>query len=297
MSSIGTNIGTRGGTRSGVTIAKVVRGTPDATLYAFDPKQKAAIGALIDGFGRNFCTGTLVGDNVVLTAAHCVRHVDPSIIRFAIGEDASTPDKTFEVAEIRANPLWTMDAPGHDNALLFLRGSVLRYATPIPISRGVLPDLAGQQVQNVGYGATEPNGAGLNTQRWWTTQLVTQIDASSVVVDGRQVSSVCKGDSGSPSLYRFPDGQIRIIGTLHGGETTCIGLDRYARIDLDTDWLLSGGGKLRLPMGTQEAFVLPYVSVPGISPMFATVGWGTGLVLAGLLIGMLVGKRRRRNGR
>lgn len=290
MSSAGTKIGSRTGTRSGMQIAKVVRGTPDAMLYAFDPKQKRAIGALIDGYGKNFCTGTLVGDNVVLTAAHCIYGIDPSIVRFAIGEDSAAPDRTFEVAEIRANPLWDTRTPDHDSALLFLYESANMYATPIPINREPLANLIGSQVQNVGYGATDPVSSN-NTRRWWTAEPITQIDPNVFVVDGRQVSSVCKGDSGSPSIYRFPNGSLRVIGTLHGGETTCIGIDRYARTDVDALWLLSGGGAIQQAETPeqQQAFYIPHV--PVVQPLRAGIGWLPGMLLIGVFVGTLVGRR------
>jgi hypothetical protein len=288
VGNTGTSIGTRVGTRAGIQTAKVIRGTSDATLYTFDPKQKRAIGALIDGNGKNFCTGTLVGDNVVLTAAHCVRGVDPSIIRFAIGEDSASPDHAFDVAEIRVNPLWDTKTPAHDNALLFLYDSANAYATPLPINREPL-ELVGQQVQNVGYGATDPNSSN-NTKRWWTTEPVVQIAPDVFVVDGRQVSSVCKGDSGSPSIYQFPNGSMRVVGTLYGGEITCIGLDRYARSDADALWLRSAGGVLQQvdTPEQQQAFYVPHVSVK--KPLLATIGWPVGLLMGGLFIGTVVGR-------
>lgn len=284
---------TRAGTviaanRAGTQISKVVRGTPDATLYTFDPRQKLAIGALIDSYGKNFCTGTLVGDNVVLTAAHCVYGISPRAVRFAIGEDSASPIKTFEVAEIRTNPLWNTRTPEHDNALLFLRESANTYATPIPINREPLVSLVGRYVQNVGYGATDPASSD-NTRRWWTVAPVVQLDNRVIVVDGRQVSSVCRGDSGSPCIYKFPNGSLRIIGTLHGGETSCIGIDRYPRTDVDALWLLSGGGVLQQAdtPEQQEAFYVPHVPVE--QPIRAGLDWLIGMLLFGVVVGVAIG--------
>ena len=295
MATTGTTITTRIGLPTGTRISKIVRGTPDSTLYQFDAKQKRAIGALIDGSGKNFCTGTLVGDNVVLTAAHCVRGIDVDLFRFAIGNDVAQPDQVFDVVATRVNPLWDGATVAHDNALLFLKQSASRMTTPVPINRETVTSLIGQSVQNVGYGAIDPNNVGGNSQRWWTVEPVTSVDATSLIVDGRGVSSTCKGDSGSPSLYKFPDGQLRAIGTLYGGETSCIGLDKYARVDADSDWLLSGGGTIPLPYGTEQSFALPYVTVPEMQK--AGLGWWIGLPLAGMLVGMLFGRlatRRKR---
>jgi len=288
VATTGTTITTRTGLPTGTRTAKVVRGTADATLYQFDAKQKRAIGALIDGSGKSFCTGTLVGDNVVLTAAHCVRGIDTDLYRYAIGDDIAQPDQVFDVVASRANPLWDGKTVAHDNALLFLQQSASRVTTPVPINREPVNVLVNQSVQNVGYGAIDPNNVGGNTQRWWTVEPITSVDENSIVVDGRGVSSTCKGDSGSPSLHQFQDGQLRVIGTLHGGETSCIGLDKYARVDTDSDWLLSGGGTIPLPYGTEQSFALPYVTVPEMQR--AGLGWWIGLPLAGMLVGMVFGR-------
>lgn len=280
--------------RTGSSVGKVVRGTPDATMYGIDPKQKAAVGALIDATGKNFCTGTLVGDNTVLTAAHCVHNVDPDIIRFAIGEDSARPAHVFEVAKVRKNPAWIAGSPAHDNALLVLTESASAYAAPVFMNREPLTTaLVGQQAQNVGYGLTAVSG-GTNTRRWWTTEPVTQVAEKYVVVDGQQQSGVCKGDSGGPALYRFANGSLRVIGTLHGGETTCVGLDQYARTDADSTWLRDAGGIQVDTPEQQQAYTFPHVAVEQSFFEKAGIGWLIGGVLAGTAVGMLFGRIGRR---
>jgi hypothetical protein len=78
------------------------------------PSQQLAIGALLqyDGAWVNVCTGTLVTDRHVLTAAHARRitgpaRMDPSELRFAFGTDAASPLRTFGVRSVHVNPLYS----------------------------------------------------------------------------------------------------------------------------------------------------------------------------------------------
>lgn len=277
MSATGTTAGTQSGYPTGTIIMKIVMGIPDAVLYPFTAAQKNAIGAIVDRNGRNFCTGTLIGDNTVLTAAHCVKGKAPAALRFVTGVDAVQPTRRFDVAEVRSNPLWSGETAKHDNALLILKQSIVPYATPLPVNTKPLPRaLIGQRVQNVGYGATEPGGTGTNSIRWWTIEPVKTFDASTITVDGRGVSSVCSGDSGSPTLYRFEDGIVRVIGTLHGGQISCMGLDDFARVDLDAAWILAGGRTTPARLSAHKAEA---------APRRAWIGWAAVGVAGAVAIG------------
>lgn len=302
MTTAGTNIGGSSGLRTGASTGRVVstgtkilNGTVDATLFNIDERQKMAVGAILDGRGKNFCTGTLVGDNIVLTAAHCVKGMSPDSIQFALGPNSASPKRVFDIAAIKTNPLWN-GTPAHDNALLILYESATAYASPISINRERLSSsVIGYQVQNVGYGTTSTTSS-VNTEKWWTAEPVVQLDEGAITVDGRQVSSVCKGDSGSPTLYRFANGSLRVLGTLHGGEVSCLGLDKYARADLDTGWLMSAGGTLSVVDSAeqQQAYTIPHVTTE--RPFFKTagIGWIAGIAIAGLAVGAVFGRLTHR---
>ncbi len=218
---------------------------PDPTVADLSARQQAAVGALVGGGGGNFCTGTLIGDNAVLTAAHCVDGRIAADMRFALGPDAARPAYAFDFAAVHSNPLWEGSAD-HDQAVCLLDGLASELypdVVPIDINAEPLerldPAFLGRRVQNVGYGSTEPGGGGFNTLRWWTVERISDVGRAQYETDGLGESAVCFGDSGSPGLLTFPDGVIRVVGTLNGGDPSCVDRDHWARTDADQAWILS----------------------------------------------------------
>lgn len=238
------------------TRSRIVDGTEsfDPEVVALEEGQVLAIGAMLsrDWMGGGFsisCTATLVAERTVLTAAHCVRSwvglARPGDLRFAVGRDAADPVHVFEIAEVHANPDYTPWRRGaeqarDDTAVLILAESAVEAVPeirPIPVNRAPLPDgFLGSVVQNVGFGATDPRG-GDNTLRWWTVEPVTAVSAFDYTVYGGGVSSVCFGDSGGPGLWTFPDGVVRVAGTVSWGDPSCVGYDHFARTDDNLDFL------------------------------------------------------------
>lgn len=295
MSGTGTTAGNPAGGQAGTTALRVIRGSTGPSLYMLSRQQANAIGALVEphiGYCDGFCTGTLISTNVVLTAGHCVLGRDPRSFEFVIGGETAFPVKRIGITAVVVNPRWDRESAAHDNALVFLREAVpASIATPIPINRSPLPaNIVGKRVQNVGYGTTEPNAtSNVNPRRLWTVEPVNAVTSTDFSVDGGQVSSVCGGDSGSPSLFKFPDGVVRIIGTLHGGDVSCIGTDIFTRTDTDADWILSGGRRVyrdsRSEKSNRSSSVL---SAPNLQ-----LAVGSAVVLAGAAIVAIVACRRR----
>ncbi len=228
---------------------KIYSGERYPTGIDIPPGQVLAVGALTDPSGSNFCTGTLISDRVVMTAAHCVVErwgsgtIRPSEVLFAIGPDSSNPVASFGVQSVAAHSEYNRwgSSAAYDMAVLVLSESVFTThpeITPIPINEESLTQsLVGGWMQSVGYGGTNLSSGDNNTEQFWVPELLDRFDATSLTVNGRGFGSVCFGDSGGPSLRRV-DGLLKTFGAVSWGDQSCVDYDHYSRLDTGVDWIL-----------------------------------------------------------
>ncbi|MBN2724640.1 MAG: trypsin-like serine protease [Deltaproteobacteria bacterium] len=226
---------------------KIYNGITENSMCMTDA-QKMAVGAILSSESgwSNVCSGTLITDIHVLTAAHCASDyngsaISPSELRFAFGDDMEDPDGVFTVTSVKVNPDYSYwgTTTGTDHAVLTLSESPLDSLDiePIPVNFEDISFLKDKYVQQVGFGITEDNYD--NTLKWWTPELVSSFASSEgdMVVDGQGESSVCSGDSGGPSLYHMEGNIVSVVGTVSWGDQSCVDNDHYAMTNWDDDWL------------------------------------------------------------
>ncbi|HEY4103759.1 MAG TPA: S1 family peptidase [Polyangiaceae bacterium] len=217
-----------------------------------------------------FCSGTLIAQNLVLTARHCValigdgssEQIDcatsqfgdeyPSIVVSADTEPQSAGATVYSVAKILEAP-GSKNFCGYDVALLILAGSGIPSNEATPIVPVLDTDaMTGETFSAVGYGLTNPNDmTGTSSGRRM------RADGAKVYCVGNAcppvaqnetdewvgTSQVCPGDSGGPAL----DDAGRVFGVTSRGPADC----SYALFSSVTAWasFINDGANLAATLG------------------------------------------------
>ncbi len=203
------------------------------------------------------CSGTVVGDRLVVTAAHCVvtnqdqwiLHgaepvvTSPAFLAHAVGTDVNDPACRLEAERVylhpEATPVPETQRIEHDVAIILLAESVLESCLDVvPISMNVEPiteEMLNVEVLQGGYGSLDGTFR-FSSQRYWSLLNLDSMSDHDISLEYMGFGFPSYGDSGSGALYRFPDGVVRALGVASTGGT---GLMRFSRLDDQTSFFES----------------------------------------------------------
>lgn len=208
------------------TVTQVYYGTSNPTFAPLTPGQVMAIGQV------GPCSGTLIAPTWALSAQHC--GLAPGAL-FCVGPDPANPDTCVPVAAVHNDP-----DPDSDLAVLELEQdprALLAGLEFIPIMTEPLDTgWYGELAEGAGYGEAEDGSFGV---RYFTAEPIAELNTLELVVDGQGVHGLCLGDSGGPVLVIASDATARVAGALLGGDSSCVGIDRYTRVDRVVGWIES----------------------------------------------------------
>ncbi|MET7779764.1 MULTISPECIES: S1 family peptidase [Streptomyces] len=169
---------------------------------------------ITDASQNQFCGGTLVAANKVVTAAHCMVGETTSSVRVIGGRTYlnGTNGTVSKVSKIWINPDYTDATNGDDVAVLTLSTSMSYTPASYVASTDTGVYATGATARIIGWGTTSESGSSSNQLRTATVPIVSNSScagsygsdfvASDMVCAGytNGGTDTCQGDSGGPLL-------------------------------------------------------------------------------------------------
>jgi secreted trypsin-like serine protease len=208
--------------------------------------------------GNFICTGSIIAQDIVVTAAHCTAAQTQDLrIVFTrqMPDDMTTVSATVhDIYGFVANPGWqgeqSTGVDQHDIAIIRFKGSLpsgYQVAALLPNS-AVLEK--GESVTLAGYGITDAaSQAGAGLLRRVDVPILKKLGKTEEVLDQSQGTGACHGDSGGPA-FATVGGKLLLWGVTNRGypdnaPDDCVHESVYTRITAYTDFINQAAEQLR----------------------------------------------------
>lgn len=218
-----------------------------------------AVAVIYNSSQGYLCTGSLIDDQVLLTAAHCVADdLNASHYEIAGGTDPFGIEGGFAswvvgAYSVHAHPQYDDQQLVHDIGII-----VLDEAPPVnPMSWQSVVDhdvyAVGTPFTAVGYGITSGDGGAGGDDSGIKRKVDMTIDEryADAFVYGTTTKNTCSGDSGGPALVTI-DSKLTVIGVVSYGDQDCAQYGVDMRTDDNADFISSFAGAGPAPTPTPD---------------------------------------------
>jgi hypothetical protein len=202
-------------------------------IAARDPIASSTVALLsLEAEGASICTGSIIAEDLILTAAHCLGPIlRPTLIFFSQNVEGKADHVTYATQSLRHFEYGEgydrhRDEDMNDIGLIRFKGGLpLGYAPAQLLTQaeaGALQD--GNPITLAGFGREigdvrkhkGPNGAGV-LRKVETTIFRAQHGDTEILTEQSRGKGACHGDSGGPAFVRAPNGQLKIFGVTSRG--------------------------------------------------------------------------------
>ncbi|RYZ91229.1 MAG: trypsin-like serine protease [Proteobacteria bacterium] len=243
---------------------KIVNGT-DATDDDWTTKSTVFITSFgAKGEMPGFCSGSLIGDKLIITAAHCLSQFKDNRIFVHFGKDQADTKSWVEVINYQAHPNYSVEdgsTRNFDIAWMRLKNRAPEGFHRVPLYRSLEIMQAGKEVVIAGFG--HDSTACLTTKcptilRYAPMKVDHLLQSprlpNVVVLRSEEHKNACNGDSGGP-IYVEKNGIRYLAGVAMGFFSVYTGEELYSKTVCESskinygfpgaylDWIESSSGE------------------------------------------------------